>query len=145
MKHARRWVVGATAAVLPVLAVASPAAAATATDNDAVGPFTFEASGGGSVECQFAGGHSVDSDTGELSIGWALGGASPCRGAMSIVVQYVDDHGDPSHADTIAVDSGGVQNFFIYDAGSTAVTVDYRIEFAGCAAGCVQTMQTKTK
>jgi len=145
MKHARRWVVGAAAAVLPVLAAASPAAAATASDEDAVGPFIFGAAGGGNVECQFGGGHDVDTGTGEIAIGWVLGGASPCRGRMSILVQYVDDHGDPSHLDTTAVDSGGVQNLFVYDAGSTAVTVDYRIEFANCAFDCIQTMQTKTK
>jgi hypothetical protein len=145
MKLSGRWVAGAAAVAVPLLATAGPAAAATAFDSDSVGPFTFTATGGGTVQCAFYGEHSVDTDSGELSAAAVLQGGPLCRGRMSIALSYVDDHRDLSRADTAAVDATGVQNLFVYDAGSTAVTGDFSIEFQGCASNCVHNLQTKTK
>jgi hypothetical protein len=144
MRRVTKWAVGAAAVVVPILAGASPAAAATASDDEAVGPFTFIANGGEAVLCSMSVIHTVDSGTGEIAAGVTVGGNAACRGTLFINIQYVDDHGDASHADASSRQSV-LQNLFVYDAGSTAVTVDHQVIFDDCERDCMRSLQTKTK
>ena len=144
MGRSRTWAVGAAAVLVPVLAGASPAAAASASDDAAEGPFTFVANGGEAVLCTMSAVHNVDTETGEISAGMFVGGNGACRGTLFIDVRYVDDHGDASHADASSRQAV-LQNIFVYDAGSTNVTVDHWVTFDDCQSACTRMLQTHTK
>jgi hypothetical protein len=117
----------------------------TVTDEDAIGPFSFTSTGGGTVTCNGIGvQHVVDSEIGEVGAGLSIGGSTACRGTITIEIQYTDDHGDASHIDSTS-QGASLHNLRAYDAGSNNVTADYQVVFADCASNCVQTLQTTTK
>jgi hypothetical protein len=142
MRRATRWAIGTAAAAMPVLAGASPAGAAMASDSDSAS-VSFTPTSGGTVNCDISAVHRVDSSSGDLEANFSAG-PGLCRGTIQIQVQYVNDHGDPAEASTLSFESVGTI-LFVHDAGSTAVTADYEIIFENCAANCRTSLRTKTK
>jgi hypothetical protein len=142
MKHAGRVVVGVAAALVPVLAVASPASAAQAQD-DATASVDYVSTGRGTIECTLTAHHQVDTGADQLITTFSLTG-SFCRGTIGTNVHYVDDDGDAARADATA--HGAVdQSVVLYGVGDTAATVDYTVTFDDCQDLCFHTLQTKTK
>jgi hypothetical protein len=142
MRRTTRWAVGSAAAALPILASASPVAAASAVDQKSAS-VSFESQGGPTVLCQLTARHDVDSSSGELAAGFATSGGA-CRGTITVEVRYVDGHGDVASAEGSSREA--VRSaVFLHDAGSTNVTVDYSVTFDGCAGDCTHELQTRTK
>jgi hypothetical protein len=138
-----RVAAGVVAAGVPLLALASPAAAATASDM-ATASVSFTPTAGGTVVCPLVSQHDVDTASGQLAVGFSVGGAAQCQGTLWITVHYVDTDG---HAQRVGTKAGrsARQELFINDAGSTAVTADFAVTFDNCQSGCDHELQTKTK
>ena len=143
MGRASRWALGAAAAAVPMLAWASPAGAATASDADNASA-SFTPTAGGTVVCALVSQHDVDTDSGQLAVGFSVGTGAQCRGTLSITVHYVDDGGQPRRVETSSRHSAR-HEVFLHDAASTAVTADYSVTFDDCQSNCVHELQTKTK
>lgn len=142
MGRATKWAAGAAGALIPLL-WASPAAAAQVSDEDTVAPITFTNGSGGSVTCDgIHAVHTVDPDTGELEVQLDIGGPTACRGTIFIGVQYEDEDGGTFASATWRETVGG--SLSLLDAGSSKVTVDYRVEFDNCS-NCTYELQTTTK
>jgi hypothetical protein len=144
----RRWTklaVGAAAGVLPLLVGHAPATAATRDDSDAKAA-TFTSTSGATVDCGLTAAHSVNSDSGVLNVELitATSDDDPCRGGLVFSAQYVNRAGETARSNGLAE---GAHRLLVteFDAGSTAVTVDYGVTFANCTANCSHTLQTRTK
>ena len=142
MRRGHRWAVGAAAVAVPILAGASPAAAATASDSTRA-TVTFTATDGSTISCGIAAAHSVNTTTGDLDAGFATS-RSECRGLIQIAVQYVDDDGERRQVESIS--RGAVSaDVVVHDAGSTDVATHSSVTFDDCESNCTHTLETKTK
>jgi hypothetical protein len=137
----------ATAAVVPLLAGAPPAGAATASDTDERDVTFSSFSGDEEVTCRLFAQHSVDTESGHLEANLSVSGDSRCEarepGRLYINVEYTDTHGDPAEA--FASASGDQVRIIVLDAGRTEVAVYYTVLFSPCRIGCDQLAQTNTK
>jgi hypothetical protein len=136
----------ATAAVVPFLAGAPPAGAATASDT-VERSVTFTSLGGEDVTCLLSAQHSVDSDSGHLEANLSISGDSRCQarspGRLYINAEYTDTNGDPTEA--FASASGDQVRLIVLDAGRTEVAVYYTVLFYPCRVRCDHLAQTNTK
>ena len=146
MGRRAKWAAGAAVATLPVLAVASPAAADVIEDQDAKYDVTFTMTGDeGTVTCSGIGvGHQVDTDQKWAAALLRIGGPPACRGRIDVDLRYTDDHGDPSRAVSWS-NGANYGSLFVFDVGSRVSTADYRLEFDNCRSNCVHTFRTSTK
>jgi hypothetical protein len=143
MRRARKVVLGVAAVGVPLLAMASPASAAQASD-DASGTGGYTDVNGHRVNCSLEAHHDVDTDTGQLAISFTTGGAV-CRGRITVAVSYVNRNGGAARAESTAQQTSDVA-LVLFDVGSTEATVDYAVSFTGCTFQCqTATVQTSTK
>jgi len=145
MGRRAKWAAGAAAAVLPVLAMASPAAAELLVDEDSKFDVTFSLAGGGTATCSGIGvQHLLETDSGDAGAALSIGGPSACRGRIEVDIRYTDENGDPSRA--VSLSNGATYgSVFVFDVGSRVSVVDYRLQFDNCQSNCVHTFRTTTK
>jgi hypothetical protein len=144
MRRSRNLALGAAAGVVPFLIGQSPAAAATAQDDDSITNLSFTSADDSPVSCNIFASHTVDSDLGELEVELTTSGDPLCRGGLFLDIRYVNRHDEAAR---VFASSGGsnLQHATVRDVGSTAVTVDYEVQFDDCSANCLHTLQTQTK
>jgi hypothetical protein len=145
MGRRAKWFAGAAVAVLPVLAVASPAAADLIIDEDGEQDVTFSLQGGGTATCTGIGvQHLLDTDRAQAAAALSIGGPSACRGRIEVDIRYTDDHGDPARS--VSVSAGATYgSVFVFDVGGRVSVVDYRLTFDNCQSNCVHSFRTTTK
>ena len=145
MGRRAKWAAGAVAAVLPVLAVASPAAADLLVDEDGKQDVTFSLQGGGTATCTGIGvQHLLETDRGDAGAALSIGGPSACRGRIEVDIRYTDDHGDPARSVSLS-NGANYGSVFVFDVGGRVSVVDYRLVLDNCQSNCVHTFRTTTK